>query len=265
MISLCGESDSASITDGRYFSSRSRPFQLGITTLAARVSGAVSAGTFLRGVSQHTRSHRSSAKAASSQQNRREQRERQAPEQSPGARQETLHSVASLASRFLDLRSESQLAAQFQPSGLADHGELGRSFLELRVQGVAPSRYVRPPWPRRDPASARPPRAGRSRCSRSAVRRCSVSSAHSVLRRFSSIQLGDDLKRAGSARTRTAFADRMVAESRSVVWSSQVADLREFLLQQADVFLAFPQEIGGARGVEKSWKAAEAARRSKCR
>src|SRR6185503_20040534 len=65
MISLRGDPDSASLTGGKYFSRRSRPFQLGITTLAAPVSGAVFGGNFLRGVSVQNRSHRNRAAAAS--------------------------------------------------------------------------------------------------------------------------------------------------------------------------------------------------------
>ncbi len=50
MISLAGLPDIASTTEGRYFSSRSSPFQLGMTTLAASVRGIVLGASRGRGL-----------------------------------------------------------------------------------------------------------------------------------------------------------------------------------------------------------------------
>ena len=49
MISFAGLPATAASTDGRYFSSRSRPFQFGITTLADRPAGGTSALSRRRG------------------------------------------------------------------------------------------------------------------------------------------------------------------------------------------------------------------------
>src|SRR5271165_3960619 len=64
MISLPGTLAAAARTEGRYFSSRSRPFQLGITTEAARLSVRESAGNDVRGLNRQKRSQRASESAA---------------------------------------------------------------------------------------------------------------------------------------------------------------------------------------------------------
>ena len=77
-----------------------------------------------------------------------------------------------------------------------------------------------------------------------------MSSAHSVLRSILFVQLGDDLKGAGLLGLELFL--QIVAVRSGFVEPG--ADLREFVLKKADVLLAFPQEIGGARGVEKAGK-----------
>src|SRR5580693_3838239 len=60
MTSLPGTLAVAARTEGRYFSSRSRPFQLGITTEAVRLSGRESVREDRGGLSRQMRSQRAS-------------------------------------------------------------------------------------------------------------------------------------------------------------------------------------------------------------
>src|ERR1700690_823879 len=64
MTSFSGLPASAAITEGRYFSRRSRPFQLGITTEAAELSGRASARACRFPTRSHRRAQRASAAAA---------------------------------------------------------------------------------------------------------------------------------------------------------------------------------------------------------
>ena len=83
-----------------------------------------------------------------------------------------------------------------------------------------------------------------------AVSRCSISSAHSVLRWSLLVQLGDDLE--GASLLGLELFLHAVAVRHGFVEPG--AYLREFALKKADMVFTFPQEIGGARGVEKAGK-----------
>ena len=118
----------AVITDGRYSSSRSRPFQFGTTTEADWVDGLLLLGWCLGLPIRYNRS--ASARAATGP------RSRIGLSRSRGSSRRRRARVRILLLSYV--RANSYCVAQLNPPGCLDFAKFGVQFTELRVQGSGP-------------------------------------------------------------------------------------------------------------------------------
>src|ERR1019366_6265382 len=130
--SLPATRSAAATTDGRYFSRRSRPFQLGITTAAEDASGGVSVFSLRRGSKRTTRSTKARLIAANSSRSG----ERMASgspvkmrRKAPGLAAATV--CITLGWRLVEIRSQVQFAADLNPARRSPQVEARAEVLHL--------------------------------------------------------------------------------------------------------------------------------------